>query len=61
MNVKEVIIKEIDLTKLMSNKGIKNIPQLAKISGVPESYIYRCQKGKLTMSQYIWDKIKICL
>jgi hypothetical protein len=61
MKVKEVIIKEIDLQKLMKEKGIKNLKQLARVSGVALSQLERGAKGYRIMGPNTWNKIKICL
>lgn len=61
MKVKETIIKNVDLKKLMKAKGIKSIYQLAKMSDVNISYIYRCKNGYIEMSDKNWNKLKTCL
>lgn len=62
MQVKETIIRKVDLKKLMKAKGIKNIYQLAKVSGLSTSQIYPALNHKhLVMSANVWDKIKVCL
>jgi len=61
MQVKETIIKEIDLKKLMKAKGIKNINQLAKVAGVSVGHIYLAQLNHRVMGQATWNKIKVCL
>jgi DNA-binding Xre family transcriptional regulator len=61
MQAKEVTIKDVDLKKLMADKGIKNLKQLAKVSGVKFSHLEKCAKGYRIMGVNTWNKIKICL
>ena len=56
-----VTIKNVDLKKLMKQKGIKSLYQLSNVSGVNYSYLYNCAKGHVMMSEGTWDKIKQCL
>ena len=58
MKVKETIIKEIDLKKLMEAKGIKSVYELAKLTGVKSSGIYPALNGKITLGSYTWNKLK---
>jgi hypothetical protein len=56
-----VFISKKDIEKLMKAKAIKSLRQLAIIAGVDYTYLNKCYNGKLVMSEYTWDKIKICL
>lgn len=58
MKVKETIIKEVDLKKLMNAKGIKSVYELAKIADVKTSGLYPALNGKIILGSYTWDKIK---
>ena len=58
MQVKEVKIKNIDLKKLMREKGIKSIKQLAKVAGVGETYLDKCANNYIVMGEETWRKLK---
>ena len=61
MQVKEVIIKEIDLKQIMKQKGIRSFKQLSKVSGIGETYLEKCDNGYIVMGEKSWNKLKICL
>jgi hypothetical protein len=58
MRVKEVTIKEVDLFKIMNEKGIKDLNQLARVSGVGREYLRKCANGYITMGTNTWNKLK---
>jgi len=53
-----VIIPEKDLKKIMKNKGVSSIRQLAKVAGVEYTYLNKCVKGRIVMSQKTWNILK---
>ena len=53
-----VIIPVKDLKKIMKNKGVSSIRQLAKVSGVEYTYLNKCVKGRMIMSEKTWDILK---
>ncbi len=58
MKVKETIIRDVDLIRLMQAKGIKSIYELSQKAGVFPSGIYPALNGKIILSAYTWDKLK---
>jgi predicted transcriptional regulator len=59
MKVKQtVIIPEKDLKKIMKNKGVSSIRQLAKVAGVEYTYLAKCVNGRLVMSEKTWNILK---
>ena len=47
-----------DIRKLMKNKMIKSIRQLSVKAKVEYTYLAKCFKGNLVMSEETWNKIK---
>ena len=55
--IKEVIIKKVDLDKLLNKKGL-TLYMLAKKSMVDYSYLSRANKGDVVLSTDAYNKIK---
>ena len=51
-------IKKVDLKKLMREKGIKSIYQLARMAQVDYSYLKKAHDGFLPMSEKTWEQVK---
>lgn len=56
----KVIIKEIDLRKLITRSG-KTITQIAIDSGITRGYIYSILAEKTIMSEDTWELLKKAL
>lgn len=57
MEIKQVIIKEVDLKKLCRLKGI-SVRELAKRVGADYFFFNRCANGRSRMSGEMWDRVK---
>jgi len=57
MEIKQTIIKAVDLDKLMKEANIPNLRQLAKMAGVSYKHLNRCKNGYNIMSEKTWKEI----
>ena len=57
IKVRQVIINNIDLKKLLKKKGI-TLHKLSKLSGVDYGMLWRAKNGNIILGQNAWNKIK---
>lgn len=55
--IREIVIHEVDLKKLMENKGL-TIAKLSELTGIHFTQINKYRTGYTAMRPETWDKIK---
>lgn len=60
MEIKQVVIKKVDLKKLLKNKGM-SLGKLSELSGIDKSFLSKCSNGHLQMNSKNWERIKFFL
>jgi DNA-binding Xre family transcriptional regulator len=60
MEIKQIVIKKVDLKKLLRNKNL-SLGQLSRLSGIDKSFLSKCSNGYMQMNEKSWERLKFFL